>query len=843
VRTSCGFANGREASKVNFVLLLWEGINRVHRETFNPREMKMSNKSLKYIVQGIALALLIYVTASSAVPLLFTNTYAQAAPLFSVTLIAPTGGNVARRQYAAIITANMVSLGIDAKLFYVTFDQLANRLFAATAPPGSSFSQGGYDMGFIGWGFTSYVPDFRENFDGRPAYLPPTGNNYAYYNSPTVNGIFDKLYTSTDTATQIQLTHQFEEQVFHDAPYNYVYEQIDVVPRASKFTAWGNSSLYSSVTFPDVQHWGGSNSLTFAEAANIFPGNNLNPASTTASDTFYAVYVYGNIMGGALQEPDPRCSCFIPGTAENITSSPDGTTWTVNIKPGVTFQDGVEATADDFVFTQYALTNPGTASVGLGSNIQYLGSKVWFKFLNGTVRVDDNTGPGVPETDGWWNATSRYQFQFHMPGVYAFTRDVYGAFAPLPMHIMEKFPFSTWDGAPFSTASGPYTYTWNTAQYGGSGSYTAVGPVGAGPYYLQNYDFTNNIATLVKYPGYWNATGLQALGQFSINTIKVQWISSKDAAIAALKNGQVDILDPEYLLGTDKATLQALPNVNVMTAPELGWQEMGFNMNNPVFGTGTATPAGTSNPANAAEAARDIRKAISHMIPRDLIVSELTAGNAYPLASFLGPGWGVWYDPTLTPDTYDLSMAASLLQQAGYTVTVAPPAPIAYAGSPMLGSGSITISGHGPVADMLVMVQQSTDGGTTWTDFMPLLTDNSSNYQTSAPAPPAFGTVWYRANFTGIVPTPGIVQGIQNGTITLNEMEYQTLTTTQTDWLNGRVLWKPNSAQPQLTSPISVSSASTDATVVGVPIVIIIAIVGVAVWLRSRKKKSSTPPK
>ena len=746
-----------------------------------------------------------------------------------------------RRQYASIITSNMISLGIDAKLFYVTFDSLANRLFAATAPAGSSFSQGGYDIGFIGWGFTSYVPDFRGNFDGRPAYVPPVGSNYAYYNSSTVNGIFDKLYASTDTPTQIQLTHQFQEQVFNDAPYNYIFEGVDPVPRASKFSAWGNSTLYSEVTFPDVQHWAGGTTLTMAEAANIFPGNNLNPAITSASNSFYALYVYGNILGGALQEPDPRCSCYIPGTAQNITSSPDGTTWTVNIKPGVMFQDGVEVTADDFVFTEYALTNPNTASTGLGSNVQYLGSKVTFTFLNGTSRVDDNTGPGVPETDGWWKATSRYQFQFHMPAIYAFTSAYYGSIAPFPMHIMEKFAFSTWDGAPFSTASGPYTYTWDTKQYGGSGSYTAVGPVGAGAYELQNYDFTNNIATLTKFPGYWNATGLEALGQFTVNTYKVQWISSKDAAIAALKNGQVDLLDYNFGLAKDRATLESIPNVNVMTSTELGWQEMGFNMNNPVFGTGTATPAGQSDPTKAAGAARDIRKAISHMIPRDLIVSSLLSGAGYPLASFLGPGWGVWYDPTLTPDTYDLNAAASLLQQAGYTVSITPPAPIAYAGSPMLGSGSVTISGTGPVAEMLVMVQQSTDGGNTWTDFAPLLTDNSSRYQTTAPAPPAFGTVWYRANFTGIVPTDDIVAGIHNGSIALNEMEFQTLTSTKADWLNGRVLWIPIPGQTQTTDPIAVSSASTDAMVVGVPIVIIIAIVGVALWMRSRKKKSSTP--
>jgi len=803
----------------------------------------MSNRSLKYIVQGIALAILIYVTASSAVPVLFTNTYAQAPGLFSVTLIAPTGGNVVRRQYASIITSNLIALGIDAKLFYVNFDQLSNRLFASTAPPKSDFAHGGYDIGFIGWGFTSYVPDFRSNFDGsNPSFWPPDGSNYAYWNNPQVNSIFAKLYSSTDTATQVQLTHQFEQILFNEAPYNYIYETIDPVPRSSKFKAWGDPNVYSEVTFPDIQHWSGSDSLTFAEANSVFPGNNLNPIVTAASNSFYALYIYGEIVGGSgnggganLQEPDPRTGGYIPGTASNITSTPDLLTWTVNIRPNVMFQDGVEVTADDFLYSTYAGLNANSGAVGLGAGIQYLGSKVSFTFLNGTTKVDDNTGPGVPETDGSWKATSKYQFQFHLPAVYAFTRISIAQFAPLPMHIMEKFPFATWDSAPFSTATGQYTYTWNAAKYGGTGSYTAVGPVGAGPYKLQSYDFTNNIATLVKFPGYYNATGLQALGQFTINTYKVQWIASKDAAIAALKNGQVDILDYNYALPRDVPTLKQIPNINIIMATELGWQEMGFNLNSPIFGTGTDTPLGKSNPSQAAEAARNVRKAISHLIPRDLIVSQLLVGSAYPLAVMTGPGWGQWLDPTLKPDSYDLNAAATLLQQAGYTVNVKPPAPIAFTGSPMLGSGSVSITGRGPVADMLVMVQQSTDGGNTWTNLAPTLTDNSSNYQVAVPAPPAFGSVWYRANFTGIVPDDPHIQAIRNGTTPLDLSLFQKLQSSKQYWLNGRVLWTPSGDQKQLTDPITVSSASTDALVVGLVVVIIIAAVGAVVW-RSRKK-------
>ncbi len=270
--------------------------------------------------------------------------------------------------------------------------------------------------------------------------------------------------------------------------------------------------------------------------------------------------------------------------------------------------------------------------------------------------------------------TGKYSFTFSIPAPYAFTGEIYAAISPLPKHILEQISPDQIDSSDYSTAAKPATYTWDVKKYGGSGSYTAVGPVCAGPYVLDNYDFTANVATLKKNPYFWNATGLQAMGQYTVDTYKVAWISSSDAAIASLKNGEVDILDYNYQLAKDVPTLQAIPNVFIVNQAELGWQEQGFNMMNPVFGTGTATPAGQADPTKAADAARMVRTAISHLIPRDQIIQNLLAGVGTPLASWIGPGWGVWYDPNLTPDAYDVNIAVQDLQAAGYSVQFTPPA-------------------------------------------------------------------------------------------------------------------------------------------------------------------------
>jgi ABC-type transport system substrate-binding protein/KaiC/GvpD/RAD55 family RecA-like ATPase len=576
-----------------------------------------------------------------------------------------------------MIANNLISMGIDAKLEIVNSDVWATRLFFLNSTQGALYNQGGYDMGFIGWASASPIPDWRSNFDGRPQFLAPTGNNYALYNSTELNGLFDQLYASTDIKTQIDLVHKWQEIVFNDSPYAYIVDQGQLAARNQKWTAWGGKNVFSALTYPDIQHYSGGNNYTVAVDAPFYDqGRNLDPLFATENNA--GIVIAWPILGSGagLLDVDSRDFSYYPGLATNVTVSPDGLDWTVQIRKGALWQSGVEITADDFVWTRWAEFSSRNPNYSAQYDIANLGNVIDFTFLNGTtVTVDNRASSNETVRSSWWKAIDRYTFQFHLSQPFAFTREVYCGFAPLPKHILEKFPSTTWDNISFSTANGPYTYTWDTKQYGGTGSYTAVGPVGDGPYYLQSYNFTTNVATLKKFNKYWNATGLEALGQFTVETLNVVAIRDKTIALGALGNGQVDQIETLpywyptrwYLSGSDVPTLQSF-GVNVIPASGFTWQELGFNMKHPVFGTGVDTPLGKSNPSMAAEAARHVRKAISHLIPRDEIVKELLDGMGVPLASFLGPEWGVWYNKDLTPDSFDKDAAAAELRAAGYTV-------------------------------------------------------------------------------------------------------------------------------------------------------------------------------
>jgi ABC-type transport system substrate-binding protein len=273
----------------------------------------------------------------------------------------------------------------------------------------------------------------------------------------------------------------------------------------------------------------------------------------------------------------------------------------------------------------------------------------------------------------------------------------------------------------------------------------------------------------------------------------------------------------------DKQTLSDI-GANIILQTELGWQEMGFNMKHPVLGTGVDTPAGKADPSKAADAARSIRKAISHLIPRQMIIDQLLAGMAAPLASCIGPGFGTFYDPALKADTYDPQAAADLLKVAGYSVTVTPPSKIQTVGTPILGQ-SVKVEGYTAVAGMIVVIQQSTDQQT-WNPVGATAADTSGNYAVSVPGPPGFGSAWYRANFTGYA---------LNETFAGTSFSPDQANT----YINeGASIGDQQSVPESLTDPIAVSSVTNDAAVV-LAVVIVLIVIAV-VTMRRRKPEAAT---
>jgi ABC-type transport system substrate-binding protein len=392
-----------------------------------------------------------------------------------------------------------------------------------------------------------------------------------------------------------------------------------------------------------------------------------------------------------------------------------------------------------------------------------------------------------------------------MPSAYIFTDPLISAIAAIPKHLYEQYPTSGWSsgvlsgftsGGSLSTSS--YTYHWDKAAYGGNGTYTAYGPVTDGPYIYHGYDPTSQTATLVKNPLYWNKTGLESLGQYTAKTIHVVHVTEKTAAIAAFGNKVFNAMDPQYTFSkADAAAIVHAGGLPVQVSdPANGYQDLVLNDNSPIWGTGTTTPLGQSNPAQAHQAALLVRKAMSYLIPRQDIVDNLLQGiGAAAISEFYqSPNTGIYHDiyNGISPDPYDPTAAIGFLACAGYNTGVAcsgsivppPPTTIILPSPPVITATCTTTAPTGGVKAVTVSapsfllgssvtldapsfvipgafagtggagitLQQSLDNGSSWLPVA-MGSTNEGGYYSISYQPKVTGWQQYRVFFTGVPQT------------------------------------------------------------------------------------------
>ncbi len=790
-------------------------------------------------LKGVALGMFAFILVSSSMPLSTVTVHAATTPYFSMTLIAPTS-NPQRRQWAAIIQNSYVSANIDAKLIYVSFSQMLGILLGcANGCPAKTFAQGGWDATFVGNGGGTSLPDFgTQNVafyrNEGPGDVPPNGQNYYFFKNATFNSLADDYNTNFNVPQRLADAQKMVAIAAQERPGIIIEYPLNVYAYASTFKPWDVSAsgtgpsaaapITSSAEGIDYAHWntGSTTAINVAVTGNI---DNVNQLPTAAQNSLYDRYIWGSI-DDSLEQVDARAvGIYFNGIANSITSSADHKTWTVSFKAH-NFQDGVPVTSDDYLFTIMSELRLDVGYVGGGTLQGLLGTNgaafAQFTYLNGTTRYVGNGTYSTTHPFGWqptsvWTAVNPTTFTFTMPAAYILTDPLITAFGALPMHIYEKVPANTWatsflsgfTGSSGGLSNNKVTVTWDTAKYGGNGSYAYVyGPIGDGAYMYRGYDPVSQTATLEKWSGYWNATGLQSMGEFTATTIHIQSILAKDAAIAAFGNKQVNFLDTNYTFNPqDIAALQKLNATVIKNAdPANGWQEMPLNDNAPVWGTGAGTPAGSAAGASAATqaaAARNVRKALSYLVPRQQIIDNLLGGLATPGITQFYPTAGVAKAGdiygSIKADPYDPTAAASFLAAAGYNTGVAPPSPNVGPGAPpsvvvppisvasgavpainatckpvtvpasknttvnvpgFLSGNTLTLTGDFPVTaakgtaanGFAVTLQQSTDGGKTWTPVA-LGSTTTGGYYSISYTPTVSGAVSYRVFFTGLPET------------------------------------------------------------------------------------------
>jgi peptide/nickel transport system substrate-binding protein len=177
----------------------------------------------------------------------------------------------------------------------------------------------------------------------------------------------------------------------------------------------------------------------------------------------------------------------------------------------------------------------------------------------------------------------------------------------------------------------------------GSGmkSFKNSGPIVAGgPFVLESLN-SSNFALFKENPNFYGPK--PKFSEFGL-----QYYSTADSMIQALKAGQLDYA--QFLPQSDAATVRAA-GLSVDSYP--GLNVYFFYINS---GQHPLHPE-VDNPL--------VKEAMAHAMDRQRMVKSAFPGSV-PGSSIVPPANGSWFNSALKPETFDLSQANKLLDQAGY---------------------------------------------------------------------------------------------------------------------------------------------------------------------------------
>ncbi|WXG43732.1 MAG: ABC transporter substrate-binding protein [Promethearchaeati archaeon SRVP18_Atabeyarchaeia-1] len=609
-----------------------------------------------------------------------SGTTARVDPVLNITLIVPNN-NPVRIQYGQMVVTALQNLGINSTLAVIPWSEyFARALGPSASTRGKTFADGGFDFNCVGYEMEP-DPTYLYYMYHSSQFASDTGggSNYYLWNNTVNDNLLNAIQHEMNQTRLLQLVHQWQEFAYDEVPSVALYYSKNVVAFAKNLSSTQFSTNFAP-RWPGVEAWTFTSSpLTSVTLGQLYDCGVEGLCPAYASGAQYELAGYAPIFGemggsGLLMRGLPPTWDVQPYMAYgNYTHSADFKNWTFWIRPGIKFQNGETLDARDVVYTyRYCLTSswayPSSNSI-VYNMPQVLGS-------NRSVYW-----AGEPGTPGASETTNLYKVHINLLDTYAFFLQKICTFPIMPASVLVNSStgipsYSSWHPDPTITAN-----FYNTAFTTGIGSYryyaknvsllTGIGPIGAGPYKFVSYNAGTGIH-LTKFMGYFNRAALEGAGEYGIVDYYVRTIPKNSNAIAALQAGTVQVLDSTYFFEKNATQLGLLNPSFCHLASHDGFvvQELGFNMQHPIFGTGLGTPVGMADPSKAAEAAKHMRRGIEYLFLKDSILKNMTNGyGSYGVTTpFTRVTWGFDSSIVLRNDTTlnQRLLAIKEFEAAGY---------------------------------------------------------------------------------------------------------------------------------------------------------------------------------
>lgn len=308
-----------------------------------------------------------------------------------------------------------------------------------------------------------------------------------------------------------------------------------------------------------------------------------------------------------------------PALAKSWKVSPDGRTFTLNLRKGLRFSDGHPFDADDviFSFTLYLDEAVGSPQRDL--------------------LIIDGKPPIITKLD-------QYTVRFKLPRPYAAGERLFDGLSMLPKHLLEK---------PYKDGRFAQAWTLNTA---------SSEIAGMGPFRVKQYVAGQRIV-LERNPYYWKADrGDHRLPY--VDEIVFLFVGGEDQQVIRFEAGDTELISrlsaENYALLSRDAAREGWQLSDL--GPSLEYNFLVFNLND-IDAQKLPDVAGKQLWFRQLK----FRQAVSVAIDRDSIVKLVYGTRGTPLWGNVGPGNKLWVDHRIPHPARSLEDARKLLKSAGFS--------------------------------------------------------------------------------------------------------------------------------------------------------------------------------
>ncbi|MCB0061437.1 MAG: ABC transporter substrate-binding protein [Caldilineaceae bacterium] len=293
---------------------------------------------------------------------------------------------------------------------------------------------------------------------------------------------------------------------------------------------------------------------------------------------------------------------YTPELAESFTVSDDGTVWTFTIREGIAWHDGEPLTAADIAFSYNLYKNQ--------EGFPFL--NVYTTYFESVEAPDANTVV-ITLSEAIPNMESQLVFLY-----------------VLPEHI------------------------WGALEGEGVLAFENEAMIGSGPFRMEEYS-QNQFVRLAAVKDHY-------LKGPKIDEAIFQTFDNQDALVQALRTGQVDMITE--MPNTAVPTLRNEESIALVSGPPASPSVSDIFFN--VVTAENCPPEDGVCSGHPALQDHAVRVALAHATDLQQIVDVTLLGLGTPGFTLIPDSLGMWYNDTIEPYAYDVTLANQLLDDAGY---------------------------------------------------------------------------------------------------------------------------------------------------------------------------------